>query len=253
MARKEGWTLRTWLAILLTLFAGAAGAAQNVYAVMSLVGDGLLVVRHRPVTGTSLPDSVHEFLPVKDPIFDHTVLLAVDDAVRKADPGAKTLLLGADAALAEAQSKALDAADPASVIAQAVRARLPAGATRLILVVKSRHPAQIEFAGSHVGSGRLEGLGYYIDDAVLPADRNTTGDRDVGLLAPFTYFEVAIVDLASGRVLAEKSVYAAHSVSEKFSDTLSPWDALTPEQKITFVRDLLRREVAEAVPAILPR
>jgi hypothetical protein len=221
---------------------------------MSLVGDGLLVVRHRPVTGTSLPDSVHEFLPVKDPIFDRTVLLAVDDAVHKADPGAKTLLLGGNAALVDAQSKALDAGDPARAIAEAVRARLPAtGATHLILVVKSRHPAQIEFAGSYVGSGRLQGLGYYMDDAILPPNRDTTGDKNTGLLAPFAYFEVALVDLASGKVLGEKSVFAAHSVSERYSDTLSPWDALQPEQKISYVRDLLRQEVGPAVAAVLPR
>ncbi|HUI98931.1 MAG TPA: hypothetical protein VLY46_01795 [Usitatibacter sp.] len=244
--------MRAWMAVLCLLLAGPAPAAQNVYAVMSLVGDGLLVVRHRPVTGTSLPDTVHEFLPVKDPIFDRTALLAVDEAVGKAEPGAKTVLLGADASLVEAQSRALADDDPARSIAAAVRARLPAtGATRLILVVKSRHPAWIEFGESHVGSGMLEGLGYYIDDAVLPLDRQTTGDTDVGLLAPFAYFTVALVDLASGKVVAEKSVHAARSVSEKFSQTLSPWDALTAEQKVSFVRDLLRRELAGAVPALL--
>lgn len=244
--------MRTWLAILMTLFAGAAGAAQNVYAVMSLVGDGLLVVRHRAVTGTSLPDSVHEFLPVKDPIFDHTALLAVDDAVRKADPGAKALFLGSNAALLEAQTRALASDDPAATMATSLAPRLSStGATRLILVLKSRHPAQIQFGQSYVGSGMLEGLGYYIDDAVLPLDRNTTGDKDVGLLAPYAYFTIALADVASAKVLAEKSVYASHSVSEKFSDTLSPWDALTPGQKIDFVRDLLRREIGEAAPALL--
>jgi hypothetical protein len=245
--------MRTWLAILLTLFASAAGAAQNVYAVLSLVGDGLLVVRHRPVTGTSLPDTVHEFLPVKDPIFDRTALLAVDEALRKADPGAKALFLGSNAALLEAQARALASDDPAAAMAASLAPSLaPTGATRLILVVKSRHPAQIEFGRSHVGSGWLEGLGYYIDDAALPENRDTTGDKNVGLLAPFAYFEVALVELPSGKVLAQKAVYAAHSVSERFSDTLSPWDALTPERKISFVRDLLRGELARVVPAMLP-
>ncbi len=245
--------MRTCLAMLLLLFAGFAAAAQDVYAVMSLVGDGLLVVRHRAVTGTSLPDSVHEFLPVKDPIFDRTALLAVDNAVRRAEPGAKTILLGGSAPeLLDAQTKSLATDAGVQIVADAIRGRLPAvGATRLILVVKSRHPAEIPFGESHVGSGRIEGLGYYIDDAVLPLDRNTTGDRDVGLLAPFAYFTVAIVDLASGKVVAEKAVYAARSISEKFSDTLSPWDALTPEQKIRFVRDLLRQQIGEAVPALL--
>ena len=244
--------MRTWLAIVLMLAAGSASAAQNVYAVMSLVGDGLLVVRHRPVTGTSLPDHVQQFLPVKDPIFDNTALLAVDDDVRKADPGPKTLLLGDDAALLQAQSGALSSGDAVGAIADAVRPRIgKMGATRLILVVKSRHPAAIEFAGSHVGSGLLEGLGYYIDDAVLPENRETTGEHDTGLLAPYAYFEVALVDVASGKVLARKRVYASHAVSERFSETLSPWDALTPEQKIAFVRDLLRSQLAQAVPPLL--
>lgn len=245
--------MRAWLAVLLTLFAGAACAAQDVYAVMSLVGDGLLVVRHRATTGTSLSGSVHEFLPVKEPVFDNAALLAVDTAVRKAEPGAKTVLLGGRSpALLKIQSEALANADPVPAIFGSLRASLPSiGATRLILVVKSRSPAQVEFGGTRVGSGELEGLGYYIDDSVLPADRERRRDEDNGLLAPFAYFTVAVVDLASGKILAEKPVHAAHSISEKFSDTLSPWDALSAEQKVSFVRDLLRQEVGEAVPGLL--
>jgi hypothetical protein len=245
--------MRAVLAVLTLFLATAAAAAGETYAVMSLVGDGLLVVQHRATTGTSLPGNVHEFLTVADPAFDRAALLAVDAAVRRADPSARVVLLGGrDPALLEAQSRALGHDDAAQAIADVARPRLPAtGATRLILVTKARHAAQIAFRDSHVGSGSLEGLGYYLDASILTTTRGATIEDGVGFLAAFAYFDVALVDLKDGKVVGERPVYASAAVGGSQSPTLSPWDALSPERKVSIVQDLVRREVAQAVPALL--
>ena len=250
--------MRAVLAVLMLFLATAAGAAGETYAVMSLIGDGLLVVRHRATTGTSLEGNLREFVTVTEPVFDRAALLAVDSAVRRADPSARVLLLGGrDPVLLEAQSRALGRDAAAQAIADALRPRLPAtGATRLILVAKARHAAQIQvpkLGDSRVGSGNLEGLGYYIDPSLVAVSRGiaTIPDTDSGFLAPFAYFTVALVDLESGKVLGERSVYASTAIAEAESSTLSPWDALTPEKKVSIVEDLVRREVAQAVPALL--
>jgi hypothetical protein len=250
--------MRTVLAVLTLLLATAATAAGETYAVMSLVGDGLLVVRHRATTGTSLEGNLREFLTITEPVFDRAALLAVDTAVRRADPSAHVVLLGGrDPVLLEAQSRALGRDAAAQAIVDALRPRLPAtGATRLILVAKSRHPAQIQvpqLSDSRVGSGNLEGLGYYIDPSLVAVSRgaSTIADTNAGFLAPFAYFTVALVDLKTGKVLGERPVYAATAISESESSSLSPWDALTPERKVSIVEDLVRREVAQAVPALL--
>jgi len=250
--------MRTVLAVLTLFLATAATAAGETYAVMSLVGDGLLIVRHRATTGTSLEGNAREFLTVADPVFDRAALLAVDGAVRRVDPSARVVLLGGrDPALLEAQSRALGREDAAQAIADALRPRLPAtGATRLILVVKARHPAEIQvpqLSDSRVGSGSIEGLGYYIDPSLAAVSRgsSTIADANTGFLAPFAYFTVALVDLKGGKVLGERPVYAATAIPESESATLSPWDALTPEKKVSIVEDLVRREVAQAVPALL--
>ncbi len=250
--------MRTVLAVLTLLLATAAAAAGETYAAMSLVGDGLLVVRHRATTGTSLEGNLREFLTITEPVFDRAALLAVDAAVRRSDPSARVVLLGGrDPALLEAQSRALGRDDAAQAIADALRPRLPAtGATRLILVAKSRHSAQIQVPqlnDSRVGSGNLEGLGYYIDPTLAQASRgsSTIPETDTGFLAPFAYFTVALVDLKTGKVLAERPVYASVAISESESSSLSPWDALSPERKVSIVEDLVRREVAQAVAALL--
>jgi hypothetical protein len=209
--------MRTVLAVLTLFLATAAAAAGETYAVMSLIGDGLLVVRHRATTGTSLEGNMREFLTVPDPVF------------------------GRDAAAQE--------------IVDALRPRLPAnGATRLVLVVKTRHPAQIglpRMNDTHVGSGSLEGLGYYVDASMAMANRGSTIENIHGFLAPFAYFAIVLADLKTGKVLAERAVYASTAIPESQSATLSPWDALIPERKVSIVEDLVRREVAQAAPALL--
>lgn len=245
--------MRTILAVLLLAFALDARAAPPVYEVMSLVGDGLLIVQHRSSTGTSLERNERQFVPMHDPVIDRTALLAVDDAIRRADPAARPLLLGGhDPALLDAQTRMLEGSGTLQQIVDTLRPRLPkTGATRLILVVKTRHAASIRMGGDmHVGSGSLEGLGFYLDPG-LPTARADTGEADYGLLAPFAYFELAMVDLASGKVVSEHPVYATASISAARSNTLSAWDAMDNGRKMRAVEGLLREEVADAMPELL--
>ena len=236
----------------LSLFVATAAAAAQTYAVMSVVGDGLLVVQHRPTTGSSLEGNVREFLPISNPALDRAVLLAVDDAVRRADPSARTVLVGGrDAGALEAQSRTLGKDDALQIVVDTLRPHLPStGATRLILVAKSRHAARISLGDGSTGSGSLEGLGYYLDPTI-PTARGDTGEAGYGLLAPFAYFTVALVDLQSGKILAERPVYASYGLSQARSDTLSAWEVLTPEQKVRNIESLIRAEIARAVPALL--
>lgn len=240
------------VAAALCLFLATPAAAAQTYAVMSLVGDGLLVVQHRATTGSSLEGSIRKFLPLSTPGLDRAVLLAVDDAVRRADPASRTVLLGGrDAAALEAQARTLGKDDALQSVADALRPRLPAtGATRLILVAKSRHAAEIRLIDGHTGSGQLEGLGYYLDPT-FATYRTETRETEHGMLAPFAYFTIALVELPSGKVLAERPVYASTSISQSQSDTLSAWDALTPEEKVRNLESLIRDEIERAMPALI--
>jgi len=243
---------RAMLAAVAMLVAATAVAGERTYAAMSLVGDGLLVVRHRGTTGTSLEGNLREFLSVPDPTLDRAALLAVDEAVRRADPSARVVLLGGrDPAAIEAQSRTLGSDGAAQAIVDALLPRLPkTGATHLILATKKRQEARFDLADGHFGSGQVEGLGFYVDSTLLTHQQGE-GGYAVGLLAPFAYLDVVEVDMATGKVVAERPVKVSRTYSERKSATLDPWDALSSNEKMRVLGELVRSGTARAVESLL--
>jgi len=244
--------MKAMLAALAMLVATATCAAERSYAVMSLVGDGLLVVQYREKTGSSLPGTTRQTLLMADTVFDRAALVAAEEAVRRADPKAKvTLLGGRDAAVMEAQSRSLGSDGAAQAIADALRPRLPqTGATHLILVTKAQRASQLRVDQSLVDTGPLEGLGFYVDRTLLTRPEGAAADSH-GLLAPFAYFTVSLVDLATGRVVAERPVYAYSTYTESKTGAINPWDALSSQEKVRILEGLVRDEAGKAVTALL--
>ena len=246
--------MRTILLVLAMVVAMGADAADRVYAAMSLVGDGLLIVQYRAKTGSSLAARQHQAVPMADPVFDRAALLAVEAAVKRAQPAAEVVLLGGrDAGLLEVQSKTLGSAGSAQAVADALVPRLPkTEATHLILVTKGQSASALRVDQSVVDTGPLEGLGFYIDPSIVTRPpEGSAAEASRGLLAPFAYFDVALVDLASGRVLAERPVYASYSYVESQTGSLTPWESLSSQDKVRILAKLLGEELGKAVPALL--
>ncbi len=246
--------MRAILVVLALLAAMGAEAAERAYAVMSLVGDSLLVVNFRSKTGSSLAARQRQPIPMTDPVFDRAALLAAEAAVKAAEPRAEVILLGGrDAGLLQVQEKSLGAVGGAQAIADALVPRLPkTAATHLILVSKLQSASMLRVDQSVVDSGPLEGLGFYVDPSLLtrpPEGSGAEGSR--GLLAPFAYFDVALVELASGRVVAEHPVYASYAYVESQTGSLTPWESLSSQEKVRILSKLVGDEVAKAVPALL--
>lgn len=246
--------MRTILVALAMLMATGAQAADRAYAAMSLVGDGLLIVNYRAKTGSSLAGRQRQAVPVADPVFDRTALLAVEEAVQRAQPKAEVVLLaGRDAGLLDVQEKSLGSAGAAQAIADALVPRLPkTGATHLIVVAKAQSSSALRVDQSVVDTGPLEGLGFYVDPTIVtrPPEGNAASDSH-GLLAPFAYFDVALVDLASGKVVADRPVFASYSYVESQTGSLTPWESLSSQEKMRILTKLLREEVGKAVGALL--
>jgi hypothetical protein len=233
------------LTLLVTAF--TAQAAERAYAVLSLVGDRISVVRHAPVTGSNLDRSQRESFPVTDGSLDRAMLAAVDRALRAQDRSAKPVLLFApDAALYEAQDRMLDEKGAVTSLLDPVRALLRgSGATHLILATRYRHEAEFERGNSHVGTGILEGAGFYVDR------RLDARGRIRGFLGPYLYFQLTLVDLATGTVVAQQQLLGSNAVPAARSDTLDPWDALSPAQKVEALARIARREASKAVPELV--
>lgn len=248
---------RQALAVLLaSVVAGRAGAQDAAagarrWAALSLVGDHLTVVTYQPKVGSSVDTNLRETLPLADTLFDKTAVAAAAEALEKARPGSPVapLLAGAPAQY-EGQAEMLrsDVARLAPELAEAVRAT---GATHLLLVTKRRAEARLHGAKSEVGSGRLEGLGFYID-RTMKMRRSDTGERGVGFLAPYAFMNLAVIETAGMRVLASVPITASTTLSAARSkDSLDPWDVLSPAEKTETLRRMVRREVMAATETAL--
>ncbi|HSS29283.1 MAG TPA: hypothetical protein VLL50_15145, partial [Usitatibacter sp.] len=124
------------------------------------------------------------------------------------------------------------------------------GATHLILLTKMRQDARFEAVQSHVGSGRVEGLGFYIDRITLLRDYDN-GNEYAGYLAPYAYFRISLSDLTTGQVL--DSIDVPGSQTRGMHSAVHPWDELTPQQKIDAMRAILEHEIGDAIPRLFAR
>ncbi|MEO5676868.1 MAG: hypothetical protein ABIQ84_04910 [Usitatibacter sp.] len=205
-------------------------------------------------TGSNLDRNQREFIELPSAVIDNGTVLAVERAVKATQPGADVVLLGArDPALFALRRKSLEEGSGT----QGMVARLSdvlggTQATHLILITKLHHDAMLKLESSHVGSGKLEGVGFYIDHA-LRTTRSDTGARGQGFLAPFAYFTVSLIDLRSRTTLAEEDVVASTTHSAARSDTLHPWDAMNADQKVRELQRLIRTEIARVTPELLKK
>lgn len=217
--------------------------------VVSVMGDVLTVVTHRPETGSRVDQNQHQPVALGEQGFDRFAAQVAVEQARRALPGAEVLALEL-APREDIESgtwlQAQHFEPPA-----AVRARLDAaGLTHLLLLTRHRADAQLRLRRNSVGSGHLEGLGFYVDRA-LPVRRVDTGELGQGFLAPYAYFQVALIEVASGRVLAAEAITASASASAaRGTQGLDPWEALDPAQKVAAIQRLIRGELVRAIPQV---
>ena len=245
---------RILFAFLLAAAAFCAHADGKRYAVLSLVGDRILVVEREMSTGSRLDRNTRHFVDVPDNALDKSMLLAIDDAIRRKDGAATTVLLAPkDPALYAAAARELDGTGHTGRIYEAVKPMLTgANATHLLLVTKQRHQAMLRLRDGLVGSGYLEGLGFYVDYGTLSRSTDTA-EAERGFIAPFTYVNVALIDVASGTVVSEERIIGSAPYTTPNSNIGDAWGALTPQQKADSLAELMRTEAGQAIPKLLAK
>ena len=234
------------------LAAGAPPGPGTGYAVVSLIGDKLSVVTHEASTGTMIERNKTQTLPVNGTVFDAEVMAQAEAALKRADAQARVSLYDLSSpAMFEQQERFLEGGklhfSPAVVATMRKE-----GATHLVLVTKQLATAQLR-AGDHdgLGSGYLQGMGFYIDRAVHMIE-NKSGETGRGYFAPFVFAKVTLVDLDTLDVVNEASVkvnISAASVGVAASP--DAWDALTPQGKISALRSLIDDHLPQAVASVV--
>ena len=229
----------------LTLAAAPAGAAttERVYAVVSVVADHLTVTGFETTTGSLVAQNQTERIELQTDELERSVVRAAVSAVQASGLGRALPLLTDDGRLYAQQATWIDGeqAKVPSFLLQTLRAQK---ATHLLLVTKHRGEARMRSHDADLGTGRVEGLGFYLD-RVTPLRRVESGERAVGYLAPHAFLRLSLIELSTGRMLAAKTVTASRVVSAAGSAAgASPWDVMSSADKFKMLDDLITRATA---------
>jgi hypothetical protein len=249
--------LRFVLVIVLAVLSAATNAETVTdggvprYVVLSSIGDALTVITYQSTTGSSMDTNRHESVPMAGAPFDRTALKATDAALRKIDPQTAVVLLTTSLPSLYQDQEKLFAESRLTVPEDFVNALKHSGATRAIVLTKYRGEARLEARHRHLGSGKLVGLGFYVDRQHR-LTRSDTGEVGVGFLAPFVYLRLSLIDVTTLAILREEIVMATTTFSAARSqDTSNPWDVLTPAQKVDSLNSMTARELSRAIPVLV--
>ena len=240
---------RRFLLGMVLVCAALHAEAQRKYAVLSAIGDRITVVTRAMSTGSNVDTNRREPMELAGPGLDNAVLLAAEDGIKAADPEARAILLAPRTPMAE-QAAAASRDGSLEKWASDARAQLAGlGATHVIVITKHRGEARLNVASGSTGSGKLEGLGFYVDASYAAADDNDAqGVR--GFLASYAYILLRVIDLQSGKQVGEQIVMASNRAVPGAESTRA-WDALPPDRKVAALRDLATKEVDATMPALL--
>ena len=241
---------------LLSLLAPLAATAQDSrkYAVLSLVGDKLLNVTREMSTGSRLDKNDRAFVELPDNSIDRAVTIAVDDALCRANPGSQPILLHSRRAdLYEASFQSMDRRDGVARVYAAVKPIVEkTGATHLVLVTKHRNRAMLRLRDGHVGSGFLEGVGFYVDHGTM-ARGVDTNDAEAGFIAPFSYMMISLVDLKTGQIVSQQHVIGSNAAAPRPRERNvgNAWQRLDEKEKVARLTEVIRDEASRAVPMVV--
>lgn len=248
--------LAVFCAALLLASTGHADTPRK-YAILSLAGDAISTVTYVNGTGTRInPNDKLAYSMLANTTFDEAAIRAASAAIKRSEPDAAPfLMLSTDAELHQAQNAMFD--DPAAN--QGNRDYLKSlwrdqGITHLILVTKLRADAEVKFMQQSEGTGKLEGLGFYMDNQVqvtsYSKDQTASGQ---GVLMPFAYVKLRLVNAQTLAVEREVRQKQAHVVTYAAGAdrAVRTWGALSARQKAEQLDQLMREAVDEAVPKLL--
>jgi len=245
--------MKTLITALLLLVLPLGAFAQRHYAILSLVGDEMMIVQREMSTGSHNDTNNRWSVQMPDASLDRMMAFAVEDAVKRAEPNAKTtLLVSRRQAVYDAVARELKSGDTSKAF-EAVRPVISTakGATHLILVTKYRKNAMLRVEDGYVGSGFLEGIGFYMDYGMQRGPVANMIETESGMISPYAYFRVSLIDLASGKVLSEETAIGSKPKWNRVGTIGHAWTALTPQEKDERLSEVIKEETARVVPTVI--
>jgi hypothetical protein len=241
----------TVLAFVGLAVAAAVAAAPRKVAVISLIGDKLEVVYPQMPTGSRLNQNVRHEIDDRKGEFDRFTLAASAQAIAEVDPAIGTVLISlGPSSLHDRPEKLFEgkqAVLPGKVVDELERVQ----AQYLLLITKQRGDARLGFVNERTGVGSVRGLGFYLDEdtRVQMVDSDAQGD---GLIAPFAYFRLSLVDVQSGELVREERVMLMDVLAVAARPGVAePWNVLDAKEKVAYIERLIRKGLKEKVRPLL--
>lgn len=255
----SGLDRRTALALAAALGTAAstpsfAQAERRTYALMSLIGDEVRVVGHESTTGTVLNQNPVETIRLPAGEIDRGVLAQMLKAVTREEPLDKALPIRVNDPRYYAGQAGWVAGERLELPAEVADALRGAGATHALLVLKHRDEARLRVRDTTLGTGRLEGLGFYLD-RVTPLRLYESGEFAPGFLAPYVYIRVVLADLAGARVVSERRITRADVIPMAGSSVRGsdPWNLLDSAAKVNAITSMIERELGPVLQQAVRR
>jgi hypothetical protein len=235
----------------LCLAVAAFGADARKYAVLSLIGDEMLIVGAGQATGQRLDRNPRSYVRLDDPVIDKTVLLAANEILKRETGAEPVLLFARERPLYAMQQRLMNEGQGMLNLLGHIKPLVgDSGATHLVLLTKARREARMQLSDMWLGTGMVEGVGFYVDPytEVIIRDKQQNA---TGFVAAFAYFDVALVDLAKGTIVAEQRVMGSRTMAAPASVATEVWSGISGAEKMRMLQLILRREVERAIPALL--
>jgi hypothetical protein len=230
--------------------AGIAAAAT--YVVVSLIGSELTFVTAQ--SQTNIDHNLYDVRRLNDPILDVTALTAAKAAIEKIRSDASVVTLRVnDPKLLKSQDQwfkrdTIDAPELLELLKGEIG---DDPATRLVIISSYRSEPVLKVThGDYRGTGKVAGLGFYID-SLARFHRSDTGEKAQGFLAPFANFRIALVNPRSLAIEGQQTTAAGDTLSAAQAEDKDPWNVLTAQQKIVALQKLLAQEIARMTPMLL--
>jgi len=244
---------KSLLAVLVVAAAWASGAGAEAIAILSLVGDHLTIVSPGKQIGSHLDQNQYQVVPLADTGFDDFAVRVAHDVITKARPEASLAPFRArDPALYALRDAWLDA-DSVNVRAliALVAENLPKDPdARLLLIAPYKGTLELKSDGAYRGSGKVAGLGFYLDSATRMT-RTDTMESGIGFLGVFANFQLLLINLKTNAVEAHERIIAGTTFPAAMAPDRTPWNALSAARKSEELDAMMKREIERVLPLML--
>jgi hypothetical protein len=238
--------------LVLALATWANQADAETFVILSMVGDHLTIVTQRRQTGSHIDVNGYQTFENSDPVLDEFAAKAADAIIAKTRADAASVTIRADPAWYKIRDSWVDAEliRIPELIADIKRRLPPITDAHLLLITPYRDQPKLRTQEAELGSGKVSGLGFYVDTETT-LYRSDTHEKSLGYLGIFSNFQLVLIDLGSGAVEGHERVVLGTTRSSARAADRTLWNALTTAQKTQVLESLMKAGIDESLPKML--